>query len=163
AVDSVNLVPVSCMPSPESPVKRMATLSISSIGLLDMVPRASVAALTPRGRSNLDCIGVPGLPKGPVAAGASPQGRAVPGRSRPVFSPSQPPPAPTRTAPRALRPSLNPPVLGVGELPPGPASAAIACLGGPGGPRISLALRSLRSGEVVFFGPDEELGEWRGP
>jgi hypothetical protein len=27
AVDSVNFVPVSCIPSPESPVNRMATLS----------------------------------------------------------------------------------------------------------------------------------------
>ena len=80
-----------------------------------------------------------------------------------MFFARQDPPDPTRNALRALRPSLNTPVLGVEELPPGPASAAFACLGGPGGPRISLALRSLRSGEVVFFGPDEELGEWRGP
>ena len=75
----------------------------------------------------------------------------------------QDPPDPTRSALRALRPSLNTPVLAVEELPPGPASAALACLAGAGGPRISLALRSLRSGEVVFFGPEEGLGEWHGP
>jgi hypothetical protein len=80
-----------------------------------------------------------------------------------VFFARQEPPDPTRCALRALRASLNTPVLVVQELPPGPASAAIACLGGPGGPRISLALRSVRSGEVVFFGPDDDPREWQGP
>jgi len=75
----------------------------------------------------------------------------------------QDPPDPTRSALRALRPSLNTPVLGVEELPPGPASAAIACLAGTGGPRISLALRSLRSGEVVFFGPEAGTVESQEP
>ena len=80
-----------------------------------------------------------------------------------MFFSRQDPPDPTRNALRALRASLNTPVLGLEDLPPGPASAAIACLAGAGGPRISLALRSLRSGEVVFFGPEEGIGEWRGP
>ena len=86
-----------------------------------------------------------------------------PVRYRAVLFARQDPPDPTRSALRALRPSLNTPVLGVEELPPGPASAAIACLAGAGGPRISLALRSLRSGEVVFFGPEQGIGEWQGP
>ena len=80
-----------------------------------------------------------------------------------MFFARQDPPDPTRSALRALRPSLNTPVLAVEDLPSGPASAAIACLAGAGGPWISLALRSLRSGEVVFFGPEEDLGDWHGP
>ena len=79
-----------------------------------------------------------------------------------MFFARQEPPDPTRSALRALRPSLNTPVLVVEDLPPGPASAAIACLGGPGGPRISLALRSVRSGQVVFFGPEDDPCEWQG-
>jgi hypothetical protein len=62
-----------------------------------------------------------------------------------------------------LRPSLNAPVLLVDELPAGPASAAIVCLGGPAGPRVAVAIRSERSGQVIFYGPDDELWEWHGP
>jgi hypothetical protein len=57
---------------------------------------------------------------------------------------------------------LNTPVVVVEDLPAGPATAVIACLAGPGGARISLAIRSERSGQVVFFGPDDELREWQG-
>jgi hypothetical protein len=71
-------------------------------------------------------------------------------------------PDPARSALRSLRPSLNTPVVVVEDLPSGPASAAIACLGGPAGSRVALAIRSERSGQVVFFGPDEELREWQG-
>lgn len=57
---------------------------------------------------------------------------------------------------------MNTPVVVVEDLPAGPASAAIASLGGPAGSRVALAIRSERSGQVVFFGPDEELREWHG-
>jgi len=57
---------------------------------------------------------------------------------------------------------MNTPVVVVEDLPAGPATAVIASLGGPGGSRVALAIRSERSGQVVFFGPDDELLEWRG-
>jgi hypothetical protein len=44
----------------------------------------------------------------------------------------------------------------VEDLPTGPASAAIACFGDPAGPHVVLAIRSERSGQAIFFGPDEE-------
>jgi len=50
----------------------------------------------------------------------------------------------------------------VEDLPTGPATAVIASLGGPEGSRVALAIRSERSGQVVFFGPDDELREWHG-
>jgi hypothetical protein len=75
----------------------------------------------------------------------------------------QEPPDPARSRLRSLHPSLNTPVVVVEELPPGPASAAIACLGGSQGPQVALAIRSERSGHVVFYGPDDELREWQGP
>jgi hypothetical protein len=56
---------------------------------------------------------------------------------------------------------MNSPVVVVEDLPAGPATAAIACLSGPAGPRVALAIRSQRSGQVVFFGPDEDLREPR--
>lgn len=75
----------------------------------------------------------------------------------------QAPPDPELATLRTLRPSLNAPVLLVDELPAGPASAAIARLGGPAGPRVAVAIRSERSGQVIFYGPDDELSEWHGP
>ena len=68
-----------------------------------------------------------------------------------------------RSALRSLRPSLNTPVVVVEDLPAGPASAAIACLGDPAGPRVVLAIRSERSGQAILFGPDDELRECREP
>ena len=72
-------------------------------------------------------------------------------------------PDPATSALRSLRPSLNTPVVVVEELPTGPASAAIACLRDPAGSRVVLAIRSERSGQAIFFGPDEELRDWQGP
>ncbi len=68
-----------------------------------------------------------------------------------------------KSALRSLRPSLNTPVVVVEDLPAGPASAAIACLGDPAGMRVVLAIRSERSGQAIFFGPDDELRDWQGP
>lgn len=72
-------------------------------------------------------------------------------------------PDPATSALRSLRPSLNTPVVVVEELPTGPASAAIACLRDPAGLRVVLAIRSERSGQAIFFGPDDELRDWQGP
>lgn len=72
-------------------------------------------------------------------------------------------PDPATSALRSLRASLNTPVVVVEELAAGPASAAIACLDDPAGPRVVIAIRSERSGQAIFFGPDDELREWQGP
>jgi hypothetical protein len=80
-----------------------------------------------------------------------------------VFFARQEAPDSVKSALRSLRPSLNTPVVVVEDLPAGPASAAIACLGDPAGTRVVLAIRSERSGQAIFFGPDEELRDWQGP
>ena len=54
---------------------------------------------------------------------------------------------------RALYVSLNSPVVNLEKLPVGPAAAAVA-LHGPG-PGVTLAVRSVRTGHVVFFTSDE--------
>ena len=59
---------------------------------------------------------------------------------------------------RALRLSLNSPVVTLAALPVGPASAAIALQAAPGGLRVTVALRSERNGEPRLFGP-EDAGE----
>jgi hypothetical protein len=80
-----------------------------------------------------------------------------------VFFARQEAPDPAQGGLRSLRPSMNSPVVVVEDLPAGPATAAIACLAGPAGSRVALAIRSQRSGQVVFFGPDEELRERQTP
>ena len=56
---------------------------------------------------------------------------------------------------RALRLSLNTPVVAISELPVGPASAGIAVHDGPCGQSLCLAVRSVRTGQLVLFTPDE--------
>ena len=80
-----------------------------------------------------------------------------------MFFARQEAPDPARSALRSLRPSLNTPVVVVDDLPAGPASAAIACFADPAGPRVVLAIRSERSGQAIFFGPDDEMRDWQGP
>jgi hypothetical protein len=63
---------------------------------------------------------------------------------------------------RALRLSLNTPVLTIEDLPVGPAAAGIALHAGPEGLRLTLAVRSVRTGQVVFFQPDEDWSEIHG-
>jgi hypothetical protein len=59
-----------------------------------------------------------------------------------------------------LRLALNTPVLSIQELPPGPATAAIAIHAEKGGERaLTIAVRALRGGEVVFFTLDEDLSD----
>lgn len=63
---------------------------------------------------------------------------------------------------RALRLSLNTPVVTIEDLPVGPAAAGIALHAGPEGLRLTLAVRSVRTGQVVLFHPDEEWTELHG-
>jgi len=60
---------------------------------------------------------------------------------------------------RALRLSLNTPVVAITELPVGPASAGIALHDGPRGQSLCLAVRSVRTGQLVLFTPDEDWDE----
>jgi len=76
-----------------------------------------------------------------------------------MFTATRGVPAPVRRQElRSLRVSLNTPVVAIEDLPVGPAAAAVAVHAAPGGPRLTLALRSVRTGQVVFYAPDEE---WR--
>lgn len=63
---------------------------------------------------------------------------------------------------RALRLSLNTPVVTIDDLPVGPAAAGIALHVGPEGPCLTLAVRSVRTGHVVFFHPEEDWNEMPG-
>ncbi len=56
---------------------------------------------------------------------------------------------------RALRLSLNTPVVKLASLPVGPASAAIALHAAASGLRVSVALRSERGGELLLFAPQD--------
>jgi hypothetical protein len=59
---------------------------------------------------------------------------------------------------RALRVSMNTPVVAIEEFAVGPARAAIALADAPGGGRaLMLALRSRRTGQLACFAPDEAL------
>ena len=61
-------------------------------------------------------------------------------------------PDPASTELRELRLSLNTPVLAVDGLPVGPARAAITLVQGPaGGPRLEVAIHSLRTDQVLFY------------
>jgi hypothetical protein len=60
---------------------------------------------------------------------------------------------------RALRPSLNTPVVATADLPVGPACAAILVHVEPGqGLQISVGVRSLATGAVALYGFDGPLG-----
>lgn len=76
-----------------------------------------------------------------------------PGSDTPsMFFSAQSAPDPATTPLLLLRLSLNRPVLAVDELPSGPARAAIAIVGGPvQGRRLVVAIRSMRTDQVVFF------------
>ncbi len=61
-------------------------------------------------------------------------------------------PDPASTELRELRLSLNTPVLAIDGLPVGPARAAITLVQGPaGGPRLEVAIHSLRTDQVLFY------------
>ncbi len=82
---------------------------------------------------------------------------------RAMFSATQSPPDPARGELRALCLSLNTPVVAIDALPVAPARAGIALQIDPDGPRVMLVIRSLRSGESVFYRADENLYEDGGP
>jgi hypothetical protein len=70
------------------------------------------------------------------------------------FSPASAP-DPASTELRELRLSLNTPVLAVDDLPVGLARAAITLVQGPaGGPRLEVAIHSLRTDQVLFYAYD---------
>jgi hypothetical protein len=59
---------------------------------------------------------------------------------------------------RVLHLSLNTPVVAIDELPVGPARAGIALCEDPEGTfRLAIAVRSLRTGQMISYAPDEEL------
>jgi hypothetical protein len=59
---------------------------------------------------------------------------------------------------RVLHLSLNTPVVAIDELPVGPARAGIALCEDPEGAfRLAIAVRSLRTGQMISYAPDEEL------
>jgi hypothetical protein len=72
-----------------------------------------------------------------------------------MFVPVSTPEEPAGAELRALRLSLNSPVVEVESLPVGPANAAIALHEASGVLRISLALRSERGRKLVFYAHDE--------
>jgi hypothetical protein len=74
-----------------------------------------------------------------------------------MFFPASAPPDRDAQGLRALCRSLNTPVIAIDVLPSGPASAAIALHAGPDhAPRVTIALRSTRTGQLAFFSADEE-------
>jgi hypothetical protein len=189
AVDSVNFVPVSCIPSPESPVNRMATLStcrtalagtFSNIALilLDLASARSSGKPAQRVPNPL-YLARPGVkpptpfpfkrgsvrrsPKGlaclrPTLHRTESQGRRAPIRYEAMHFSARSAPARPAIELHSLRRSLNTPVLVIAELPVGPGSAVIAahvdsC---DGLARYTLAVRSERNREVVFFSMREE-------
>ncbi len=60
---------------------------------------------------------------------------------------------------RVLRFSMNAPVVALEGLPVGPARAAVALHAGAE-PRITIALRATRSGQMLFYCAGEELAEF---
>lgn len=70
-----------------------------------------------------------------------------------MFFPRSTPPAVAESKLLGLRASLTTPVLAIEELPQGPAEAAIVVLAGAdGAPSVTLAVRAVRSGALVFYG-----------
>ncbi len=64
---------------------------------------------------------------------------------------------------RKLRLSLNTPVVAIEELPVGPASAGIALHEGPRGRSLCLAVRTVRTGQLVLFAADDGWDAPDGP
>jgi hypothetical protein len=59
---------------------------------------------------------------------------------------------------RVLHLSLNTPIVAIEEFPVGPARAGIALCEDPEGAiRLEIAVRSLRTGQMIFYAPDEEF------
>jgi len=64
---------------------------------------------------------------------------------------------------RALRISLNSPIVALGTLPVGPVAAAIALYGAGDGLQVAIALRCQRSGERIFYAYEESREPIRDP
>ena len=60
---------------------------------------------------------------------------------------------------RLLHFSLNTPVVAIDELPVGPARAGIALFEDPeGAMHLAIAVRSLRTAQMISYAPDEDIG-----
>lgn len=84
-----------------------------------------------------------------------PQGASVRDRWWDMFTCFADAPAARGGALRALRLSLNTPVVSIDELPVGPAAAGIAVHQREGRLELVLALRSVRTGQRVYFRLEE--------
>ena len=62
-----------------------------------------------------------------------------------------------------LRLSLNTPVVAIEQLPVGPAAAGIALHQAPAGRSLVLAIRAVRTGQMLFFVPDTDWQAQHGP
>ncbi len=80
-----------------------------------------------------------------------------------MFTASSSVPASVRSPLRSVRFSLNTPVVAVPQLPTGPAMAGIAVHAGGQDSIVNLAIRCVRTGHVVFYGPDEDWSDLHGP
>lgn len=74
------------------------------------------------------------------------------------MNPAKAPHGPATKALLALHVALNSPVVALDRLPVGPASAAVALHPGPP-PGVTLAVRSVRSGQTVFFTSGDLLAD----
>jgi len=75
-----------------------------------------------------------------------------------MMNPSKGPHGPATDALLALHVALNSPVVALDRLPVGPASAAVALHPGPP-PGVTLAVRSVRSGQTLFFTSGDPLAD----
>jgi hypothetical protein len=79
---------------------------------------------------------------------------------RVMFFSAVPAPDLVPSALKSLRLSLNTPVVAIDDLPVGAARAAIALHQGAGiGLQLTVAVRLVRTGQVLFFASDEEPSE----
>lgn len=65
--------------------------------------------------------------------------------------------------PCVLRMSLNTPVVAIEGLPVGPAAASLAVHAGAQGRLVTLALRSVRTGQLLLLRPEERWDGLHGP
>jgi hypothetical protein len=81
-----------------------------------------------------------------------------------MFFPAERPADPACRELRALHRAMNTPVVAIEQMPVGPASAAVALHRVPEeGVSLTIAIRSVASGQTLFFTPGEELLELGSP
>lgn len=80
-----------------------------------------------------------------------------------MFSAVQGQSPPPRGRLRVLRLSLNTPVVAIEALPVGPVAAGLAVHEGPEGRSLTLALRSIRTGQLLLLLPEDDWEALHGP